>query len=327
MLVFAIAMLATSAQAEWKWQHFGADPFAETRAEAMQKRADAFRKARLPEPVISLLMEETKKPGEPMKIVMGDRFSWMMSKGDVIHGPSEGGVIVAWSKPSISNRMEYAQSAETWQVLWDGAIHTVVLPGDCFNWSGKPPMIGGPVPVVTAQPSAVVKAPVVPPPQPVARAVGKCPNGYSLIANVWSLASMPEDIRLKTNVLISVAEDRDSKNATRAEAYKPDDVSRTVGRQLRRDVRVRVATANVDIRIFYRDPKTLAVTKDLGVLRTTAGIGKFQFPDDPRQWIVETIWPMANFVSPTMSGGERRMWLFPYEWKDLCSMNEHGIIP
>jgi hypothetical protein len=102
-------------------------------------------------------------------------------------------------------------------------------------------------------------------------------------------------------------------------------VSRTIGGVLRKDVKVR-ATTNADIRVLYRDPKTLAVVKDLGILKVSSGVGSFSFPDDPRSYIVETIWP-ATFVSPTVSMGERRLWIFPDEWRRFCSPNVHGIVP
>lgn len=131
VLTLAIATLANSAYAEFKWQHFGADPYATTRAEAMRTREDAFRKMGLPAPVITQLMLATEKPGEKVRIVVGDRLSAMMSKGGVVHRD----VVVAFVKPPISGRMEYAAPAEKWQVMWEGKIYIVILPEICYNWS------------------------------------------------------------------------------------------------------------------------------------------------------------------------------------------------
>ena len=148
-------------------------------------------------------------------------------------------------------------------------------------------------------------------------AVSDCPNGWSITANAWSLAAMPSDMRQTVNGLVSAAGSRST--------YRGDDVSRTVGGQLRQNVKVRTPIS-VDIRVFYRDPRTLAVVKDLGTIRVVNGTGTFQFPDDPRQWIVETVWP-DNFVSPTVSDGKHRLWIFPDEWGKYCTPNMHGIVP
>ena len=174
-------------------------------------------------------------------------------------------------------------------------------------------------------PKVQVQAQPPPPPGDGTVALTGCPNGIRLYAHARSLSAMPEDLRKKVVELVGAAEGRDSRNASNAEVYKPDDVSRTVGGALRK-LGV-YALVNADLLIVYRDPKTLRVVRDnVGILRLASGFGSFQFADDPRQYIVETIWPM-DFRSPTISGGERRMWLFPNEWKDYCSMNETGIVP
>lgn len=121
------------------------------------------------------------------------------------------------------------------------------------------------------------------------------------------------------------AEVRDSRNATNRKAYEPDDVSRTIGGQLRREVKIRAAET-FDVRVQLRHPVSLAVEEDLGVIHLTAGMGNIQLSDAQHQKIVETIWP-AKFVSPAMSGGARRLWLFPEEWGNWCTMNVHGILP
>ena len=135
---------------------------------------------------------------------------------------------------------------------------------------------------------------------------------------------MPPTLAQKASGFIEAADGRDSKNAANHEAYKPDDLSRTLGGQLRREVKIR-APVNVDIRVQLRDPQTTKVIEDLGVLRLEGGIGSISLSDAQHQKIVETIWPV-DFVSPTVSGGARRNWLFPYEWK-RCEINVHGAKP
>lgn len=131
VLVLAFATLASPAHAEFKWQHFGADPYAATRAEAMQKREAAFRAMGLPAPVIKQFMLATEKSGEKVRLVNGDKLSTMMSKGGIVRRD----VTVEFVKPPVSGKMEYAAPAEKWQVTWEGKIYVVILPEICYNWS------------------------------------------------------------------------------------------------------------------------------------------------------------------------------------------------
>ena len=129
-VVLVLVALATSAQAEWKWQHFGADPYAKTREEAMQTRESAFSAMGLPESVIADFLRATEKPGEKIRLVNGDHLVAMMSKGGVVHRDA----VVAFAKPPVSGKMEYAAPAEKWQISWEGKIYSIVLPEICHNW-------------------------------------------------------------------------------------------------------------------------------------------------------------------------------------------------
>lgn len=131
-----IATLATSAQAEWKWQEFGADPYAKTRAEAMKSRESAFHKLGFPQPVIKLFMKETEEPGQKIRLTVGDKLSSMLSHGGTNVRKD---VVVAFGSPVKG--MEYAAPAEEWQVQWEGRTFTVILPEVCYNWSAKIPLI------------------------------------------------------------------------------------------------------------------------------------------------------------------------------------------
>lgn len=152
-----------------------------------------------------------------------------------------------------------------------------------------------------------------------------CPNGRQLVANVWSYQLLPYVLQGKVVELMKIAKNRNTRNAIDPTGYRGDAVSRTLGTQLRREVRVR-APINIELQVFYRDSPTARIVEDLGILHITGGMGSRVLPDDPRQWIIETIWP-SDFLSPTMSGGQRRLWLFGDEWKDWCMMNVHGIVP
>lgn len=137
----------------FNWQHFGAAPYASSRDEAMQTRESAFQKLGLPSQVVKLLIEETKKPGEKIRLVNGDRLSAMMSKGSIVHR----NVTVAFVKPPISGKMEYAAPAEKWQVTWQGKVFIVILPEVCNNWSS---IAGPPLPPAKKCVELVFSAPV-----------------------------------------------------------------------------------------------------------------------------------------------------------------------
>lgn len=135
LLLFGAAALMSVAHADegFQWKHFGTDPYAATRAEAMRTRESAFRSMGLPAPVIAKFMRVTEKPGEKVRIVNGDKFSAMMSRNGVVHRD----VTVAFVAPPVSGKMEYAAPAEQWQVVWEGKVFTVLLPEICNNWSYK----------------------------------------------------------------------------------------------------------------------------------------------------------------------------------------------
>lgn len=136
MLAFAAALVTASpAHAEFVWRHFGVAPYASTRVEAMRMRESAFRAMGDPQPVVALLMEATKKPGERILLTNGDHLLAMLSKGGIVHRD----VIVGFVTPPVSGKMEYAAPAERWQVSWQGKIYTVILPEICNNWSSIAP--------------------------------------------------------------------------------------------------------------------------------------------------------------------------------------------
>ncbi len=177
---------------------------------------------------------------------------------------------------------------------------------------------------VTSSSTVTTVATTVPSTSPVAG----CPKGIALIVNAWTMESLPSELRKRAEELIAAAAKRDSKNASNAEAYKPDALSRTLGDDLIRVVNVR-APVGADIKAQLLDPKTLEVVEDLGVFRLIDGIVIIPLSKEQRTKIVQTIWP-AWFSSPTVSGALRRLWFFPKEWEKKeggkwCTMNEHGI--
>lgn len=302
-LALAFATLANSAHAEFRWERFGADPYAASRNEAMQTRESAFRAMDLPESVITELLRVTEKPGEKVRITMGNRFSAQVSKGGVVHR----NVVVAWSLPVRG--MEYAAPAEKWQVSWEGKTFTVILPEICFNWSANVP----------------------PPPlqKPAVAATVTCTKEFfTLYAHVWSCKALPGELCKKAEEFIKAAEDRDTKNATDASAYKPHDVSRSMYADL---VLEPTAPVDIKVRVQILDPQTLEVREDLGEIDVVAGVGSVSLTEAQRAQIVQTIWP-ENFRSPTISGGKRRLWLFDEEWKrpgggNWCIKHVSGLIP
>ncbi len=301
LLALAFATLASSAHAEWKWQHFGADPYATSREAAMKTREIAFAKLGLPAEAVAVAMQATAKPSEPTKLTNGDRLGSMISKGSIVHRD----VLVNFKNPS-QRGMEFVAKAEKWVVTSEGKIYTILLPEVCNNWS-----------VTTAQ------APVAQQTTAPASVVGACPNGYTIIANAWSLQSLG-GLHKEAEELVAAANARESDEGRSLTVYQPPSVSRTLGARLRADVKVRAQVSGNVLQVRYLDPKTAKVVRELGTMTLIQGVGTLRFPDDPREYVVETVWP-REFVSPTMSGGERRLRIFPSEWGKFCSMNAHGI--
>ena len=302
------AAVEPRASGGFNWVRFGTAPYASSREEAMQKRQSAFRALGFSDAVVAKLMIATEKPGEKVRINVGDKLDAMLSKGGVVHT----NVTAAFGSPSRG--MELAAPAEKWTVTWEGKTYTALLPEVCNNWSSV---------VGILPPAPVAAVPPPPAPRPIAKS-SVCPDGWSLTANAWQLESLPSGMRQEAETLIAAAEARESDNARRLEPYKPDAVSRTMGRRLREQVKVR-ASVNADIIVRFIDPQTASVVRELGTLQAVNGIGIFRFDEDPRPYVVETLWPIS-FDSPTMSGGHRRIRLFGSEWTGICAMNEHGLV-
>lgn len=166
LLVATFAMLATpayAAEAEFKWEHFGVDPYATSREEGMRTREDAFRKLGFSEDVVAILMIATEKSGEKVRLVNGDKLDAMLSKGGIVHR----NVTVAFVKPPKDDKMEFAAPAEKWEVSWKGTLYTVFLPEVCNNWSAIIPKLQ----------RVIVRSL-----KPIA---GSCPNVYHLKVYVY----------------------------------------------------------------------------------------------------------------------------------------------
>lgn len=129
--------LGRTVNGEFRWQHFGEAPYANTRTEAMRTRERALRALGFPAPVVSELMRATEKPGERIRLVNGYHLSAMLSKGGVVHRH----VVVEFAKPPVSGKMEYAAPAEAWQVTWQGRTYIAILPDVCNNWSRRDELI------------------------------------------------------------------------------------------------------------------------------------------------------------------------------------------
>jgi len=130
-LILLIAATLKGHAAEWKWEQFGAAPYAATREKAMETRGNVFRLMDLPAPVAEQFMQATEKLGNKVQISNGNAFNMMLSKGNVVHKD----VVVAWKKQPSERGMKFIADAETWQVKSEGKIYTIFLPEVCFNWS------------------------------------------------------------------------------------------------------------------------------------------------------------------------------------------------
>jgi hypothetical protein len=290
---------AAAQQTGYVWRHFGVDKYAKSRAEAMTKRHDVFAAMGLPPAVIERFMKATEEEGTLTAIANGQKLDVMFEgsgmRRDVL----------------VDLEASLVPAAEVWETTFNGTTYKLYLPKICNNWSlvkelPRMQITGSPA---LAAPPATSSA---------------CPQGWTLIANAWNLDSLPSSMRAEAQSLISAAQARESDNARRLEPYKPDAVSRTMGRRLREQVKTR-APVDANITVRFLDPRTGAVVRELGSLHVVSGMGTFRFAEDPRPFVVETLWP-PEFLSPTVSGGQSRLRLFGYEWKSDCAMNEHGIV-
>jgi len=216
-----------------------------------------------------------------------------------------------------------------------GAWHRKCLPGEkVLAYKGTPLIstmcLNVSVPVTQAPPPSASPPPakkLVPAPTAV------CPKGIILFANAWTMDSIyaaSNDLGKRVDALIAAATKRDSENASNVKAYMANDVSggnigdgvsENIGDEIIRVVNVR-APLGIDIQVNLLDPVTTKVVEDLGRVSLVDGIAKIYLTEAQRAYIVETIWP-AWFSSPTVSGGERRIWVPPGAWKKKGGQNWH----
>ena len=329
-----------------EWKNWGVSPFAHSLTEACRKAPGAIDGLEMP-PTAKEYFKKTLgtecNNGVEMWLTPGTVLGQMWTGGKTPHvlNNVRVGELPVLKSPEGRKYRKGAVAETAKAFMWD-AIHAdkegkrttlnLYLPMVCFNFSlvsKELPQIESSTPPPKEQKAQAEEKPApLPPPPPPPPSNKECPNGWAIIVNVWSLSALPSDLQKETRKLIAAAESRDSQQATSVTAYyKADDLSRTLGARLRKEVKTRWVTANTNISVFYRDPKTLAIVRPVGLITNiNSGMSTFQFPDDPRQYIVETIWP-EKFLSPTVSGSARRLWLFPNEWGSWCSMNEHGIVP
>ncbi|MGD0328246.1 MAG: hypothetical protein ABSB00_00855 [Minisyncoccia bacterium] len=190
-----------------------------------------------------------------------------------------------------------------------------ILAGDCGNVIGAAPTR----PQTPLPPRLIAPPPspplTTPPPTPAMPTSG-CPKGRVLFANAWTMESIyyaSEKLGKRVETLIVRAAARDSKNASDPSAYKADDVSGSLGDEIIRVVNVR-APLNADIGVQLLDPTTLAVIEDLGNFRLVDGIATIPLSEIQLTRVEQIIWP-SWFSSPTMSGGSRRILVFPEAWE------------
>lgn len=157
-------------------------------------------------------------------------------------------------------------------------------------------------------------------------APGSCPNGYTFTANAWSLQEIEKKspkLYAEALALIAAAEARNTQNVTLLAGYTARDFSNGLGYPLRTEIKDRTRWTGT-LRVQLRHPETLALEQELVELRVTDGVGSITLNEAQKNRIVETIWPTANFVYPTISGGARRLMTKPDEWGARCGMNVHG---
>ncbi len=327
-LAVSAARVAVAAETPHIWNRWGIAPYASSFAEACRKAPEAIDGfTAMPQPVreqFKKLLGADCSGGAEVWLTPHQKLDAMWSGGSkphVMQNVAVGELPVAKSpdgRPYRKGAVAESAKAHEWTFTYEGVQYALDAPDVCFNWAYR----------TVGVPPAAPEASALPLPQKTF-VTNACPSGYTLIANAWSLASLPGGffggLRGEAEKLIAAANARNSEEATLLTPYEAPDVSRTLGKRLREEVKTRAPITD-DIRIRYLDQKTGEVVQELGAVKLVRGVGIFHFPSDPRKYIVETLWP-ADFLSPAFSGGERRLRLFPAEWGKFCAMNEHGVIP
>lgn len=185
VIAAAAALWPAPARAEpWKWEHWGAAPFAQSRAEAMNQREEVLRKLDFPPKVIPVLLKAMENPGSKTLLSNGYRFVAQIGRGGEVHGLGEDGGVVAFSD-HVPGKIEHVAVVERWEVTVDEVIYRLDLPAICFNFTRgvnrRPP----PAPPVSAAsaPSPTASAPQPAPPP-------ACPDVYVLKVNVWQRGAL-----------------------------------------------------------------------------------------------------------------------------------------
>ena len=132
-IIFSVALLtslwvATSANAEARWQYFAADPAYKTRAEAVADLPNVLLRIGVPKKDIVCIRDAMKSPGARVRLVRGDRLAYMRT------GPKGlwKNVLVDF-KESPAQGMEFAAPAEEWSVVCSGKLYIVGIPDVCNN--------------------------------------------------------------------------------------------------------------------------------------------------------------------------------------------------
>ena len=153
-------------------------------------------------------------------------------------------------------------------------------------------------------------------------AAGPCPNGFSIVLHVWALSTLPSEMSRLAMEIVAEAQRRNTQNTFNVNGYQGRAFSRTLGRQMRFDERVKHAQVAAQIEVNYRNPATMQVTRRVGFIQVWGGRGEIRLPDDPRTNVVELVLP-DEFITSPMSGGRRRLMDLPTEWPE-CIQNMHA---
>jgi hypothetical protein len=133
-----------------RWQHFGADPYASSRDDAMEKRGDAFARLPIPAELQSWAMRATSSHGRTEYLVPGDQLTASLSGGvrsSEVHVRYN---VVVVDTPGSRNGLSQAIETEVWTIEFeqDGNRYLLelFLPEVCGNWSVRITLIPSPPP-------------------------------------------------------------------------------------------------------------------------------------------------------------------------------------
>jgi hypothetical protein len=167
--------------------------------------------------------------------------------------------------------------ATWWSVVHEGKRYLLADPDVCDNWAW----------LVVEAPRAEMSQPV----QSVrpAAAVPACPSP-KIRYSVYKLADLPPDLHTEADRLVRITEARDSQRATRLEAHRGEDFSRTLALRLYKAAKPDTWDGAITIEFLDSAGKLIDGPKSLVIKN---GVGDLPKPSGPPVYAIRAEFPVG----------------------------------